>query len=318
MNRIIAPAELSQLLQSEAAQNLKSQIDNLIQPPPLQEVFFPWLTQAGLSLTVCRADLVHPLLSGNKAFKLKYNLLVARALGYRRLISFGGAYSNHLHALAAAGRLFDFDCIGLVRGEEHARLNPTLQEAQAWGMQLRYLSRSDYRRREQPEFLAELQANFGPAWLIPEGGSNELALLGIAELAQSLKLPMDYLLTAVGSAATYAGLLQALPARVQLVGVAVIKGGQQGLTTKVEQLLAGQTPQCSGLWVWDQHQGGYGKITPIVRQLIAAWSEQLPLEPFYTAKVCVALQHLAMAGYFPVGSRLVLLHTGGLQGWRTP
>lgn len=285
-------------------------------PAPIQPLRFDWLAAAGIELDVWRGDLLHPQLSGNKFFKLKYNLLYARAMGWPELASFGGAYSNHLHALAAAGQLFGFATHGWVRGESLAAANPTLTDARAWGMSLDFLSRSDYRLRQQPEFLARLRQQRPQAWLIPEGGSNELALYGLAELAQSLPL-YDQLLTAVGSGATLAGLSCGLPASTRLLGISVIKGGE-GLLPEIQRLQASYPtpPQAKVELLCDWHQGGYGKVTQALRQLMLDWAPQLPLEPFYTAKVCLALQQLVSDGYFPRGSRLLVLHTGGLQGVR--
>ncbi|WP_460503639.1 1-aminocyclopropane-1-carboxylate deaminase/D-cysteine desulfhydrase, partial [Hymenobacter agri] len=158
--------------------------------PLLQELHEPAATARGVRLLLWRDDLAHPDLPGNKARKLKYNLAAARQQGQRTLLTFGGAYSNHIAAVAAAGRLFNFQTIGLIRGDlpaPGAVLNPTLAQAAADGMALHYLDRSTYRRRNDSAFLAEVQSQYGPAYVLPEGGTNALALPGCAELVAEIR-----------------------------------------------------------------------------------------------------------------------------------
>jgi 1-aminocyclopropane-1-carboxylate deaminase len=175
----------------------------------LQPIATPEATRRNIRLLLLRDDLAHPELPGNKWRKLKYNLTEARRLGHNTLLTFGGAFSNHIAAVAAAGRLHNFRTIGLIRGEETQPLNPTLARATTDGMALRYLDRTTYRRKQDPDFLAELLHETGPAYLIPEGGSNSLALLGCAELVTELaaETTFDYLCVACGTGGTLAGLL---------------------------------------------------------------------------------------------------------------
>ncbi|WP_258048970.1 1-aminocyclopropane-1-carboxylate deaminase/D-cysteine desulfhydrase [Hymenobacter sp. NBH84] len=199
--------------------------DAFTSPLILQELPEPVAARRNIRLLLLRDDLTQPALPGNKWRKLKYNLREARHLGHNTLLTFGGAYSNHLAAVAAAGPLHGFRTVGVVRGEPTLPLNPTLAGAQAHGMQLHYLDRATYRRKTEPEVLAELLREVGPAYVIPEGGSNALALPGCAELVTELtqQTDFDYLCVACGTGGTLAGLLTGLAGTRQAIGVAALK-----------------------------------------------------------------------------------------------
>jgi len=276
----------------------------------------------GVRLLLWRDDLLNPDLPGNKARKLKYNLLAARAQGHTRLLTFGGAYSNHLAAVAAAGRLYDFETLGLVRGEEHQSLNPTLARCVADGMQLHYLDRATYRRRAEPAFLAELQQQFGPAYLLPEGGTNVLALCGVAELIGELRQHTDFdaVAVAAGTGGTLAGLALGLaeagyPARA--VGVAALKGGDF-LRADIDALTqaAGRTLTNYELHT-SYHFGGYAKLPAGLRAFIGQFEADFGvlLDPIYTSKLLAGVLDLVEKGHFAPGSTVVAVHTGGLQAW---
>jgi 1-aminocyclopropane-1-carboxylate deaminase/D-cysteine desulfhydrase-like pyridoxal-dependent ACC family enzyme len=291
--------------------------------PLLLRLDHPAAARRGVRLLLWRDDLLHPDLPGNKARKLKYNLLAARAQGHTRLLTFGGAYSNHLAAVAAAGRLYGFETIGLVRGEAHQPLNPTLARCQADGMQLHYLDRTTYRRRAEPTFLAEIQAQFGPAYLLPEGGTNALALRGVAELVGELRQHTDFdaVAVAAGTGGTLAGLALGLaeanyPARA--VGVAALKGGDF-LRTEIDAL----TQEADGRTLTNYelhtgyHFGGYAKLPAGLRQFIQQFEADFGvlLDPIYTGKLLVGVLDLIEKGHFAPGSTVVAVHTGGLQAW---
>lgn len=276
-----------------------------------------------MRLLLWRDDLLNPDLPGNKARKLKYNLLAAREQGYIRLLTFGGAYSNHLAAVAAAGRLYGFDTIGLVRGEEHQTLNPTLARCRADGMRLHYLDRATYRRRAEPEFLAEIQAQFGPAYLLPEGGTNALALRGVAELVGELRQHTDFdaVAVAAGTGGTLAGLALGLaeaghPARA--VGMAALKGGDflRADIDALTQTAAGRTLTNFELHT-GYHCGGYAKLPAELRTFIQQFEADFGvlLDPIYTGKLLVGVLDLIEKGHFAPGSTVVAVHTGGLQAW---
>ena len=277
----------------------------------------------GVRLLLWRDDLVHPDLPGNKARKLKYNLAAARQQGHRTLLTFGGAYSNHLAAVAAAGRLFGFQTIGLVRGDAPApgaALNPTLTQAAADGMTLRYLDRATYRRRAEPEFLAEVLAAFGPAYVLPEGGTNALALPGCAELVAEIRqaVAFDALAVAVGTGGTLAGLLTGLAGAERAVGVAALKNGSF-LRAEVDALTQQATGQAYANYALntDYHFGGYAKYSTGLLVFIEQFRQRhgVLLDPIYTGKLLFGVLDLIGQGHFAPGSTVVAIHTGGQQAW---
>jgi 1-aminocyclopropane-1-carboxylate deaminase len=289
----------------------------------LQELHEPVAEAQGVRLLLWRDDLVNPDLPGNKARKLKYNLSVAREQGLQTLLTFGGAYSNHIAAVATAGRLFGFKTIGLIRGDgplPGAPLNPTLTQAAADGMALHYLDRSDYRRRAEPEFIAELVARYGPAYVLPEGGTNELALTGCAELVAEIQqqTSFDALAVAVGTGGTLAGLLTGLAGQHYAVGVAALKNGGflRGEIDELTQQAAGQTYANYSLQT-EYHFGGYAKYSAELLGFIEQFQAQhgVLLDPIYTSKMLFGVQDLIRRGHFQRGSTVVAVHTGGLQAW---
>ncbi|MDO7885236.1 1-aminocyclopropane-1-carboxylate deaminase/D-cysteine desulfhydrase [Hymenobacter cheonanensis] len=291
-------------------------------PDFLQPIPHPIAASHGVRLLLWRDDLRNPDLPGNKARKLKYNLLQARAEGQARLLTFGGAYSNHLAAVAAAGRLHSFETVGLVRGEEYRPLNPTLARCAADGMALHYLDRATYRRRAEPGFLVEMQQRFGPAYLLPEGGTNTLALRGVAELISELRqhTAFDAVAVAAGTGGTLAGLALGVaeasyPARV--VGVAALKGADF-LRDEVNTLLATAGAPGAGYELHiGYHFGGYAKLPAGLRTFIQEFEADygVLLDPIYTGKLLVGVLDLIAQGHFAPGSTVVAVHTGGLQAW---
>ncbi len=289
----------------------------------LQPIPHPTATRHGVRLLLWRDDLLKPDLPGNKARKLKYNLLAARKQGHTRLLTFGGAYSNHLAAVSAAGRLHGFDTLGLVRGEEHQPLNPTLARCQADGMQLHYLDRSTYRQRAEPAFLQELQQQYGPAYLLPEGGTNVLALRGVAELIGELRQHTDFdaVAVAAGTGGTLAGLALGLAEAhysARAVGIAALKGGDflRAEVDALTQAAVGQTLDNYELHT-GYHFGGYAKLPLELRAFIQQFEADFGvlLDPIYTSKLLFGVLDLIDQGHFASGSTVVAVHTGGLQAW---
>ncbi len=275
----------------------------------------------GLRLSVLRLDQIHPLVSGNKWFKLMPALEWAQKNG-EVLLSFGGAWSNHLHALAYAGHRLGIKTIGVVRGEQEYAANAMLRDAADWGMQLHFVTRNEYRRRHDPEYHQYLYESFGPVRMIPEGGSNAEAVKSVGSiwhlpaLAQS---GCNYLVTAVGTGGTFAGLVSGRPPGVQVLGVPVLKYDQR-IVQDIDSLLQSAGAATAENWslLSDAHLGGYARLTPeLARTLVEVESRfGLPLDPVYTVKAFMALHRYVLQGGIVPGSHVILLHTGGLQGRR--
>lgn len=285
---------------------------------PLTRIRYRELADRQLELWIKRDDLLHPIISGNKWRKLKYILNHALHLGADCIVSMGGAYSNHLHALAFIGKALGLQTIGYIRGERPAQLNATLQDLLDWGMELRFVSRSDYRQLrdyQDCDSLSGLQA--GQYWL-PEGGATDLALQGVAELVDEIEIGFDTLAVACGTGTTLAGLL-ASPRTRRVIGVAALKGGDF-LIDDVQQLLNNQGMTRHADWqiLMDYHFGGFAKTTPDLLAFMQDFQRQhgIELEPIYTGKLLFALYDLIRRDYFSSGQRIVAIHTGGLQGKR--
>lgn len=293
-------------------------LERQFSPAPLQRINDPLFSRFQVELWIKRDDLLHSIISGNKWRKLKYILNHALYLDADCMVSMGGCYSNHLHALAYAGKLLGIKTIGLVRGECPAQLNPTLKDLQDWGMTLRFVSRSDYRQLrtyKHHDSLPDLQAS--QYWL-PEGGATALALQGVAEIVAEIDIDFNVLVTACGTGTTLAGLLACAPVNCEVLGIAALKNAGF-LVDDVQQLLNSlQISRTNWHIALDYHFGGFGKTTPALLAFIKQFTTQhgIPLEPVYTGKVLFAVYDLLKQGYFKPGQRLIVLHTGGLQGFR--
>jgi 1-aminocyclopropane-1-carboxylate deaminase len=298
---------------------------------PLQPVVTKTLVDAGIELLVRRDDLFDPEISGNKFYKLFFNLQAAQQQGCSQLLSFGGAYSNHLHALAAAGHRYGFATIGVVRGERPARLSPTLLDAEAWGMRLIFLSRSEYRDKKDHEVIDDLRRRCGEFYLIAEGGAGLVGAQGMQLMGQALEqqLKGDYtqVCVACGTGTSLAGIASGIHETKSALGFSVLKG-QGGLAADIaliySQLVSNSERKLADVaanWqlISGYHCGGYGKKHP--DYLIQFWqsfeqSAKLLLDPIYTVKMFWGIHCLAQQNYWPRGSRLIVVHTGGLQGRR--
>lgn len=277
------------------------------------------LVRQGVELWIKRDDLLHPIISGNKWRKLKYTLDHALQLGVAGLVSMGGAYSNHLHALAYAGKCLEVPTLGWIRGERPDTLNPTVSDLQRWGMQLSFVSRQEYRQLRQFQRYDSLPDwSDGHYWL-PEGGAGALALRGVAEIIDEIDMPYDVLVVACGTATTLAGLITAAPSDKKVLGIAALKGAAF-LRDDVNRLLSGCCEATTPSWdmLLDYHHGGFARTTPALLSFIHEMRlrHQLPLEFVYTAKALYAIYDLLQQGYFQSGQRIVMIHTGGLQGAR--
>lgn len=294
----------------------------LAQGAPVERVHLPELERRGVELAVWRLDRIGGAAAGNKLFKLAENLRAARALGHTRILSFGGAFSNHIHALALAGAGAGFATVGVIRGEAAARANPTLRDAERAGMTLHFVGRDDYRRRGEAALHSELCARFGACYIIPEGGANRLGTLGCRIIGEAIgnwpQLP-DVVALPCGTGTTLAGVAAGLAGRSAALGIAVLKGADFLDAAVREQLREIDAP-ASARWRIDtrHHGGGYARVSAELTRFIDGFSGRtgIALEPVYTGKLFYALCDGVERGEFPRGTRLLALHTGGLQGAR--
>ncbi|MFC8131793.1 1-aminocyclopropane-1-carboxylate deaminase/D-cysteine desulfhydrase [Streptomyces sp. NPDC057302] len=284
-------------------------------PSPLQELQDDRFTRHGVTLVLKRDDLIHPDLPGNKYRKLFLNLDAAVTAGHEALLTFGGAYSNHLRATAAAGRLLGMPTIGVVRGDELAErpLNPSLAQCAADGMRLHFIARSTYRRKTEPEVLAALLHATGAEnpYVIPEGGSNSLAVRGCTALGEELRGHTHTAAVACGTGGTLAGMAAGLAPDQRALGIPVLKGGFLGPEIRALQQRALGAPTAN--WRLDErfHFGGYARTPPELTAFAADFEDRhgLPVERVYVAKLLYALTALCEEGAFPPGSRVTAVIT---------
>jgi len=291
------------------------QLENSFNPSILTKVEDPSLAAYAVDLWVKRDDLLHPTISGNKWRKLKYILNHALSSGSETIISMGGAYSNHLHALAYIGQRLGIKTIGYIRGEQPRPLTPTLQDMQSWGMALRFVSRAEYRQLRGLKDPHDLPGIGPREYWLPEGGAVDLALQGIIELVDEITTPYDFLCAPCGTGATLAGLIEGSAISTEILGIAALKNASF-VNADVQNLLA----KSKDNWQinHDYHFGGFAKTSAKLQQFIENFTEttHIPLEPIYTGKMMFALYDLIKSHTFTPGQRIVAVHTGGLQGNR--
>lgn len=280
---------------------------------PLQVVTLDFLGYPGVVLHVLREDLIHPHISGNKYRKLYYNIIEARNKGYKTLLSFGGAYSNHIAALAAVGKEMGFKTIGVIRGDELAHnfeLNPTLSFARDCGMELYFVSREEYRFKEKDTFLKNLKEAFGDFYWLPEGGTNALAVKGCEYILSERTINFNTIAVAVGTGGTMAGLVRSAAKHQHIIGFSALKGVLH--QTTIDRYTAKHNYSV----VEDHTFGGYGKIDHKLVRFINEFKKntEIPLDPIYTGKMMYGLLKLLEVGRLKKNSRILAIHTGGLQG----
>ena len=275
-----------------------------------QEILLPNST---IKLFIRREDLIHPIVSGNKFRKLKYNLTEAKQDNHTTLLTFGGAFSNHIAAVAYAAQQNGFASIGIIRGEEIAskiKENPTLQFALECGMQFEFISREDYRLKDTQVFIDALKERFGSFFLIPEGGTNTIAVKGCEEIITSHDSEYDFICTSVGTGGTISGIINSSFPHQKNLGFPALKGDflQKDIRKFVENI--------NWELINDYHFGGYGKVNAELIQFINDFYSQykIPLDPIYTGKMVFGVIDLIAKNYFPDNSKVLLIHTGGLQG----
>jgi 1-aminocyclopropane-1-carboxylate deaminase len=285
----------------------------LLLPSPLVELDDERFDRHGVRLYLKRDDLIHPQLPGNKWRKLRLNLHAAREQGHSRLLTFGGAYSNHLSATAAAGYHFGFDTIGVVRGEERLPLNDTLTAAVRHGMELTYLDRSTYRRKLDPEVLDDLGNRFGPCYLLPEGGSNALAARGCTDVPAEIEVDFDVLCCACGTGGTLAGVAAGLRPGQRALGFSALKGGEF-LVDDVNRLQTQAFGAPTGNWSLETsyHFGGFAKRNDELTDFIEDFAVRHGFRPdwVYVAKMLYGVLNLTELGRFVPGTTVVALITG--------
>lgn len=248
-----------------------------------------------------RLDLIHPQISGNKWFKLKYNLEEARKQGLDTILTFGGAFSNHIHATAVACQQFGFKSIGIIRGEKKSENNPTLSEAKKHDMELVFVSREDYKLKEEKDYIHGLRNWFGKFYLIPEGGNNSLGEKGCEEILPAGN-DFDVVFCACGTGTTFRGISKSLKSDQKLFGVSVIKG--VGDLNSLPNIID------------DYSFGGYAKHTDELLKFKAQFEEEnnIPLDYVYTAKLFYGVYDRISKNKIPPGLKVLIIHSGGLQG----
>jgi 1-aminocyclopropane-1-carboxylate deaminase len=285
---------------------------DLLLPSPVEEIDDARLADRDVRLYLKRDDLIHQEIPGNKWRKLKYNLVAAAESGQRTLLTFGGAYSNHIRAVAAAGHYFGFETIGIIKGEEHLPLNPALAYATGRGMRIEYFDRETYREKASPRAERELRRRHGDFFLLPEGGSNAAAVRGAAELPAELAIPYDVVCCACGTGGTLAGIAAGLPAGRRALGFSALKGGGF-LVDDVRRLQAEYGVETTNWSIeLDYHFGGFARRTVELDRFVADFRDRhgLQLEWVYVAKMLFGVFDMVEAGAFDGGTSIVAVVTG--------
>ena len=284
---------------------------------PIDKIDLSFYPNQGVELSVLREDLISEQVSGNKFRKLKYNLAEAKKQNYRTLLTFGGAFSNHIAATAKAGELCGFKTIGVIRGDELGddleqtlQQNATLRFAYECGMEFYFVNRSLYREKNLENFSINLKERYGDFYVIPEGGTNDLAVRGCSEILSSATSIYDYIICAVGTGGTIAGLIESSLPHQTVLGFPALKGGF--LNAEIKKY----TKKSNWELITDYHFGGYAKINSELISFVNTFKKQqhIQLDPIYTGKMMYGLIDLIANGFFSKNTRILAIHTGGLQG----
>lgn len=284
---------------------------------PLQQINDSIVAEYNIKLFVLRTDLNHPLISGNKLFKLKYNVGEARKQNKKMLLTFGGAFSNHIAATAAAGREYGFKTIGLIRGDKLENLNPTLRFASEQGMELHYISRKDYRNKNSEQFINSLNSRFSDFYLIPEGGANALGIKGCKEIKNYIEIPFDIIACPCGTGSTLTGIILSLKGTQRAIGFQILKGDNY-IRQEVKNWLYKFGQKEENNWEINEnyHFGGYAKRSEELISFMKDFEKEnnIPLDFIYTGKMMFGIYDLIKKGFFKRGETIIIVHTGGLQG----
>lgn len=291
------------------------------QIPPIQQFDFTVARNASVSMDCLRLDKLHPFISGNKWYKLKHHIQAAHAAGKSRILSFGGAHSNHLHALAYVGKWLNFSTVGVVRGEPGECLTTTLQDCVDWGMDINWLSRRDYRNIAPDQCISDYSDKYPDTWVIPEGGASAPGIAGIQELFSDLFksecVQYDVIVCPVGSGATLAGIASAEVGQAKCIGFSALKGAYD-LEARVDGYMADARHVNPWEICHDYHFGGFAKMNQRLADFISEvyQSQNLLLDPIYTGKMLFGLLEWIYQGRVRRDAKVLFVHTGGLQGWR--
>jgi len=272
-----------------------------------------WRGAGGMIVAMLRLDLFDPVISGNKWYKLIYNLQEAKEKGFDTVLTFGGPFSNHLVATAAAAKKYGFHSVGIVRGME-PQLTATLKDCLGYGMQLHGVSREEYAHKNQVAYLAHLSETFHQPFIIPEGGANEAGRRGCALIANLIGNAYTHICLSVGTGTTLAGIRHALPACQHLIGFAPMKGGRY-LEDEIGPFLVAEKKE--KFRITDEwHFGGFGKTAPTLERFMDTFLFEtgIELDRVYTGKMMFGLQEMIVRGEFPDKAKILCIHTGGVQG----
>lgn len=284
----------------------------------IQQIHFSDISDKEISLFIKREDELHPFISGNKYRKLKYNLEEALNQKNETLITFGGAYSNHIAAMAAAGFEHNFKTIGVIRGDELAnnleeviQKNATLKFASEHNMKFEFVSRSEYRTKTSVTFIRKLKEKFGDFYLIPEGGTNNLAVKGCEEILNEEDAKYDIVCLAVGTGGTISGIINSSKNHQKVMGFPALKG--DFLQHEINKYILKKENWCLNT---EYNFGGYAKITEELITFINKFKNEtnIPIDPVYTGKMMFGIVDLVKKNYFKKGTKILVIHTGGLQG----
>ena len=277
-----------------------------------QSVDLPILKAKQVSLSIKREDLIHPVISGNKFRKLKLNLTAAKDQGFETLLTFGGAFSNHIAATAYAGKLSGLKTVGIIRGDElydKWHENPTLKLAHEHGMRFKFMAREIYRDKYSEGIQKQWESEFGPFYLLPEGGSNDLAVRGCEEIMIKEDADFDIICCAVGTGGTVAGIINASNQNQRVLGFPALKGDF------LKEDIRNFTPRENWKLQTDYHFGGYAKVTEELINFVNDFKmqTQILLDPIYTGKMVYGILDLVKKNYFKPKTKILAIHTGGLQ-----
>lgn len=282
------------------------------------QINIPLLQEKEVELYVKREDLLHPFISGNKFRKLKYNLQEAKKQNKECLLTFGGAYSNHILATAAAGKEFGFKTVGVIRGEELGvdvektlNQNPTLKQAHQFGMEFLFVSRSEYQHKKDAVFLNSLLAKYPNSYILPEGGTNALAIKGCEEILSEKDKEFTHVCCAMGTGGTVTGIINSSAAKQNILVFPSLKGSWM-----VDEINSLKPNKQNWKVVPNYHFGGYGKVFDEIITFINQFKKQtnILLDPIYTGKMLFGVLDLIKNNHFKKGSKILAIHTGGIQG----